>query len=650
MGLSDRLKNKLKNLQSSEDKSILDVLKKTTEKSYVEQEPESITEPQQITSDSSVNEQPPAQIVLPTQLAGDVYSKKQEQIKQQKLQNFTSRLSLNNLLSLSNKIKDSIVNNTPSEETVAQKFEQIVTQKYDHNTTLDDKPLSQIIEENKEYLTVEDEQFISDIDEELKERYEEETGTKLSDDVSMLEVIENIDEVLNDSHETRSTNISLGDFEITNKTNKNGYTKTVVGFKKDTPAELSRIATFARKISDNLIKPRTMDVININNINKTQLKSSNVKLGLRSFVFKPDGTRMKVPKFTRFIISLEEDFTNTKMVLVYLQSSRNKIVFKTDCDIEFLGKLIYSFFKEGFETTKRKLQFKYSQDPLLRAIPNLVKSGEYKVQPANVDEENQKIKSLKIKSKGTKNQWLTVSVKLSKNVEGAYDVWASSDFDNTWNILVNKGLRKDGGVIDFAYLNSEAFINGLTQLWNNKEETFKTAGLDLSDPDNIILMQMSKLKHRNLKKAYMEMIDLDDTENEINVHVSETLSQIDTKEILELGKQNDYNAECIVGKTNFVEYFIITYYAKLIEGGDKRAGREYITSQEYYEKYGVKDRSEYENRRNTILTKEEKERNYNARPYIFRIEYKINGKEKVNEAATFEELLEKTNLLTSNPK
>ena len=129
-----------------------------------------------------------------------------------------------------------------------------------------------------------------------------------------------------------------------------------------------------------------------------------------------------------------------------------------------------------------------------------------------------------------------------------------------------------------------------------------------------------------------------------NLKIVETYSQDETKNLLELSKQNDYNAEVIIGKTDNIEYFILSYFAMLIEGGDKRAGRNYITTDEYYEKYNVKDKRNYQQRVRTILTKEEKERNYNARKYMFKIEYKQNGKEKEIISKTFEDINNKLNI------
>ena len=60
-------------------------------------------------------------------------------------------------------------------------------------------------------------------------------------------------------------------------------------------------------------------------------------------------TKLKVSKFNRFIISIQDEFESTKEIYIYLQESRTKFVTKTTCDIEFLGRLIYSFYLEGMK-------------------------------------------------------------------------------------------------------------------------------------------------------------------------------------------------------------------------------------------------------------------------------------------------------------
>lgn len=488
-----------------------------------------------------------------------------------------------------------------------------------------------------------------EIVEEIKKEYKKKSKKDIPTDVDLVELVPQIEEVLKDIPGTEDLDFS--DFEVVNTSSKKGYTKTVVGFKKDTPKELSEIATIARKVSGNLIKPRTMHLMNIDNINKTQLKDKQFKLSVRSYVFKPDHTKMKVSKFNRFIISLHEDFETSNQVYVYMQESRKKFVTKLDIDVEFLGKLIYSFYNEGFDITTKRLQFKNTQNPLLRLVTDIVKSKEFKVKPFKVDEESQTVKGLKIKSTTGINEWLTVIVRES-NMVGLYDLYATADFDESWKIKINNGFKKNAtNGFDLAYLHTDEFISKLVKFWNNKIETFKTAGLDLEDKDTVESMLINKLKHRNLRTAFIDLLDTQEENPDLNLEITQTYSQLETKKLLELGKQEDYNAELIIGKTDKLEFFMISYFANLIVGGDKRKGSEFITSKEYYEKYGVKDTRDYEERRNTILKRGEKERNYNARPYMFKLEYKLkSGKEKELIAATFDELKEKTGFLTDSPK
>lgn len=85
-------------------------------------------------------------------------------------------------------------------------------------------------------------------------------------------------------------------------------------------------------------------------------------------------------------------------------------------------------------------------------------------------------------------------------------------------------------------------------------------------------------------------------------------------------------------------------------GGDVRKGRDYITTDSYYEKYDVKDRRNYQDRDATILKKQNVERNYNARPYVFQIEYSVNGKKHIYRNTNWEELLNETGILSNEIK
>lgn len=626
MGLNSKLSN-LKNKTDISNLSTLDLLKLNSKK--IEN-----TEVPDITSETlpDVKQQEPTDFIIPTSV-GDVVSNQQEKQEIQKkieildaeiVEDLNIKKTSFSLSSLKNNVMSLLSNDD---------------KKFDTEDTLQD--LSSKSQDTIGDNTVTSE--LEELDQEVKQKYKRKTKKDIPDDVNSLEVIKEIEEVLEDIPDA-SDALSLTDFEIINTKSKKGYTKTIVGFKNDTPKEISEIATYARKVSSNLIKPRTMNILNIQNINKTQLRDSSVKLPLRSYTFKPDHTKLKVSKFNRFIISIHEDFDSTKEIYIYLQESRTKFITKTNCDIEFLGKLIYSFYTEGIEVTKRKLQFKDTQNPLLRLVPDLVKSKQFKVKPFKIDEENQIVKALKIKSTNGVNPWLSIIIQENNNMTGLYDVFATADFDPSWKIKINEGFIKSKAPLDMTFLHSENFISILVKFCQNKTEKFKTAGLDIDDNDVKFSMLLNNLKHRNLRKVFIDMLTHIDDDNKNNLNIINTYSQIETKKLLELEKQDDYNAEVIIGKSDTLEYFILSYYAVLIKGGDKRSGRDYITTDEYYEKYNVKDKRKYEERSRTILTKEEKERNYNSRPYMFKIEYKEKGKEKEMITKTFEEINNKLNI------
>lgn len=627
MSLNSKLSN-LKNKTDITNISTLDLLKLNSKKVENNEVSDTSTLP-------NVEQQKPTEDIIIPSSVGDVVSIQNEKNQIQKdieesekeiendLNIKKSSFSLNSLknsvIALLN--NDEKTNEKPDEKISIQKISNDLEKEIGDNT---------ISEELK------------NLDKEVKKNYKKKTKKDIPDDINSLEVIEEINNIIEDIPNT--DDISLTDFEIINTKSKKGYTKTIVGFKKDTPKEISEIATYARKVSGNLIKPRTMNILNIQNINKTQLKDSSIKLPMKSYTFKPDHTKLKVSKFNRFIISIQDDFESTNELYIYLQESRTKFVTKTKCDIEFIGKLIYSFYLEGIEVTKRKLQFKDTQNPLLRLVPDLVKSKQFKVKPFKIDEENKTVKALKIKGTNGINPWLSIIIQENNNMSGLYDIYSTADFDPSWKIKINEGFIKSKSPLDMTYLHSDNFISILYKFCQNKPENFKTAGLDINDTDIKYSMLLNNLKHRNLRKVFIEMLNHIEDDNKNNLEIIKTYSQLETKKLLELENQDDYNAEIIIGKSDNIEYFILSYYAMLIKGGDKRAGRDYITTPDYYEKYNVKDTRRYQERSRTILTKEDKERNYNARKYMFKIEYKINGKEKELIAPTFDEINNKLNI------
>ena len=155
-----------------------------------------------------------------------------------------------------------------------------------------------------------------------------------------------------------------------------------------------------------------------------------------------------------------------------------------------------------------------------------------------------------------------------------------------------------------------------------------------------------KLTHMKLKKAVILIHDKIEETPEIGVEIKKILSKKDLVAML----KKDYDSEAIIGKTNFLDYFILSFYAHQIIGGDPRYGKDYITTEDYYDKYNVKDRREYEEREKTILKKQGVERKYNARIYVFQLEYSVGKKVYIYRAKEFLEIETLTGFLTEEIK
>ena len=96
--------------------------------------------------------------------------------------------------------------------------------------------------------------------------------------------------------------------------------------------------------------------------------------------------------------------------------------------------------------------------------------------------------------------------------------------------------------------------------------------------------------------------------------------------------------------------FVLSYLMLKVIGGDKREGKKYIVTEDYYARTGVKTRDPYQKRKNTILSKTGETRNYNNGINLYQVDYTRNGKKHKYMAKTIDELFKDTGLLTNNVK
>lgn len=302
---------------------------------------------------------------------------------------------------------------------------------------------------------------------------------------------------------------------------------------------------------------------------------------------------------------------------------------------EYLSEIVSKYYQYGFEVTKRDLLHQGVKNPLLAVIKNVLATNEFKAKP-KTDEETGKVSSILIISKKEKNQWMGVAVR-DAQVAGTYTVQCISKLDDSWRFGV---VSKTEAPITISDLTGEKFITILNTLYN---QNWNHLG-ENEDTDAATFMLINKLTYKNLREVFIKIDEIKEENPEVGIIIKETLSQIDTAKSI----PGSYAAEGIIGKTDFIDYYILTYLAVPVAGGDKRNTRDYITTKEYKEKYDVKTNKSIEER-SIIIKTEDSDRNYNSRPYMFQLEYSINGKTSSYIAKDFNTILEDTKIFTKKP-
>lgn len=497
-----------------------------------------------------------------------------------------------------------------------------------------------------------------DLEDKVAETLEEISGNDMTD-VNVVEVVATTTEAL---EEVPDVDLTLDDVEIKpskTKKDKTGYFKTKVNIKKSNiPEIINKIATIVKQESNGIISPRVCDLRVIGNTNKTQLRGQELKLSAATVVFKPDFHKLKVNKGTRIMLSVpngQSDKSYHGNLLVYVQESRAKNILEVsqkDFDSEqqyigFLAKTISSYYINGYDVTLKRLQLRGTNNPLLEIMQLVVGTGDYKVKP--VQDTDGHLYRFDVISKHDKNQWLRVIV--NEVMQGTYRVYGLNE------------LTQDEYIITRNDISLKTLSDNIISILNKSYERDWSKELKIGNGNDEIpeaYYMLDKLKHRKLRlvgnEIYIASVDSNNDEQPEEKKVFdypvvdgiELLKTASRRDMIKLQK-NDYDAEMIIGKTPVLDYFYLTYLAYPIIGGDRRSGREYITRDSYYQKYNVLDHNQYQKRKKTILEKEGNERNYNARIYLFQLEYSVNGVKNIYRAKTFKEIMDKTKFLSKNP-
>lgn len=476
----------------------------------------------------------------------------------------------------------------------------------------------------------------------VKQEIEEVANVDIPDGVDIVETEYELNKALDDI--PNGDDVELGEltFTKTDKKSKAGYYKCKVSWKReDIPDQLKRIASYVKSQTKGMISPRIVDLIRIGNTNKTQLKNSKLKLSAITIVFKPKSDRLKVNKFNRFMISVPEDYKSTKNLLVFMQESRKHTCieltskdFKSEEHFnQFLGDRIAEYFFVGYDVALKKIELRNIDNPIMEIVDMVVKTNDYKAKPYTKDN---KIYRVDFVSNGTKNEWLYVSIEESKKINGCYNVFARSVADDDFEVKV--GGKDNQNELTLERLRT-GILKVLSQLYNMDWK------IDDDRRDTYLYYQLSK----PMQKAIDYIDDKTEENNVTELKIDKIRTRKEWAQIINKEQLPFYYAESVYYNDKNGG-FVLSYLMLKVVGGDKREGKKYIVTEDYYTRTGVKTRDPYQKRKNTILSKTGETRNYNNGINLYQVDYTRNGKKHKYMAKTIDELFKDTGLLTNNVK
>ncbi len=331
--------------------------------------------------------------------------------------------------------------------------------------------------------------------------------------------------------------------------------------------------------------------------NAKNYDAGDVALSMYSVSFKTENS----PKNTRIILSIlnPTDYANTGDLIVYAQESRDRFMvrvnrsnFSTQNDFNiFMANIIVDFFSVGAKLTENKLMMEKTGNTGLALIAEIIlKTGRYNVA---MQRYQTRVSALKITSKGRDNQWLYVTIS-ETTLTGTYKIDLYNNVDYTWNQTFQLNNRPI--TIDWLETN-------IVKMLDKWYATDYSKSLDEKELLDAYIMR--KFNYVKMSSAVYEIIITRDDNPQYGIELKEALSRKDT----EVKVPEAYKAEILIGKTNKVEFFILSYMGVYFK-------------------------------------------HLNNRLMMFDIEYKIKGNDEVQKAVfrSFEELRAETGIFDDQPK
>lgn len=392
----------------------------------------------------------------------------------------------------------------------------------------------------------------SEYEKNIRTTYKRLTGKEIPDGTDIAQLVKEIEETGKDVGD-----LNLDDFKIVQSGEK-----TFAGFRKGVPKVFSDIANYAKKFSDNVLKPRTMAIVNIANINKNQLKKSELKLPLKAFIFKPDQTKFKVNKQTRFVIGYDSDFPKNKEVVVFIQERDKKFIKRISIDtidkIIQLSNIIWGFFVGGIHLAEQKLItfLEKEKGVFIELANNLSKNGEFK--PEKIDEK----KLIILPILGELKQFLFEFLHTSE--EGT-KIGIFSKFNKKMFNITHR--FNNGEVLTDEYIISKEFHNEFIKYTHKIADNTPTQFIGGNTEDTYYKKLRGKIGYKALKLVFDKAVDTIKGNNKNNLKIVSVVGRYKTTKF---DKTHNYEAEIIMLKSDKYEYLTITQLYLLVEGGSKR--------------------------------------------------------------------------------
>lgn len=399
---------------------------------------------------------------------------------------------------------------------------------------------------------------------------------------------------------------SADDLEVT-LTNSGGQTKLKFSVnRKDVPSDFSLVAKMVKQFNST-IKPRPLDVRVIAAVNKNYgIKDKKERLSACSFSYKP--TTGGVNKGTRVIIGKSEDYETTQNFIFFMQESRSKWIgtinsrkFTTREDyLIFIANAICDFYTLGFEVMQERLMFeKKGISGLTRVAEAVMKSGGYK---CRLEKDGDVVNMIEITNTKGKNQWLHVYVMPGK-FKDSYEIELMSKADSDWQTNINLGDT----------LSVNWLVDSLPEQLKNWYSKDWSADLNMQmNNDKYMVDKFDRIK---MRQAFSEICSTRDRDSYVGITLKKALSVAETNEIM----PGNYGAEVIIGKTDYLDYFVLTHLGYMIQESHSKS---------ISPKTGLP---------------------HNNRKYMFQIEYSINGNKCIYRSFEFGDVLANTHFLTDNP-